>query len=113
MREAANGAEGLDELAEAKPAVMLLDLMMPEMNGFEMLRTMRRERGAGATSRSSIITSKDLSRDELRLAARQCARGLPEGRLWSRRAPRRAAEHGRELRARRPPARRDVRHAAT
>ncbi len=33
--EAANGVEGLARLAENRPALILLDLMMPEMDGFE------------------------------------------------------------------------------
>jgi DNA-binding response OmpR family regulator len=64
VREAANGAEGLAQLAKAKPAVMLLDLMMPEMDGFEVLRAVCQDaawRGIPVV----IITSKDLSREEL------------------------------------------------
>jgi signal transduction histidine kinase/DNA-binding response OmpR family regulator len=64
VRQAANGTEGLAQLVLAKPTVVLLDLLMPEMNGFEMLRTMR----ASETWRDVpviVITSKDLSRDEL------------------------------------------------
>jgi CheY-like chemotaxis protein len=64
VREATNGAEGLADLAAAKPAVILLDLMMPGMNGFEMLRTMR-ENEAWHDVPVVIITSKDLGRDEL------------------------------------------------
>jgi DNA-binding response OmpR family regulator len=64
VREAGNGADGLTELAAAKPAVVLLDLMMPEMNGFEMLRAMR-ENEAWHDVPVVIVTSKDLSRDEL------------------------------------------------
>jgi signal transduction histidine kinase/CheY-like chemotaxis protein/HAMP domain-containing protein len=64
VREAGNGADGLAQLAAAKPAVVLLDLMMPEMNGFEMLRTMR-ENETWHDVPVVIITSKDLGRDEL------------------------------------------------
>jgi CheY-like chemotaxis protein len=64
VREAANGAEGLAQLAKAKPAVMLLDLMMPEMDGFEVLRAVRQD-GAWRDIPVVIITSKDLSGDEL------------------------------------------------
>ena len=39
---AANGEEGLQKLAEAKPDLILLDLMMPKMDGFEFLRNMKR-----------------------------------------------------------------------
>jgi len=64
VREAANGAEGLDQLTKAKPAVMLLDLMMPEMDGFEVMREMRLN-PVWRDIHVVIVTSKDLSRDEL------------------------------------------------
>ena len=40
--EAANGAQGLARLQEAKPALIITDYMMPELNGYEMIRTIRR-----------------------------------------------------------------------
>ena len=40
--EAANGAQGLDRLEEVKPALIITDYMMPELNGFEMVRIIRR-----------------------------------------------------------------------
>jgi CheY-like chemotaxis protein len=64
VREAANGAECLELLATAVPAVMLLDLMMPEVDGFEVLRTIR-QTPAWRDIPVVIVTSKDLSRDEL------------------------------------------------
>ena len=64
VREAANGAEGLEQLARAVPAVMLLDLMMPEVDGFEVLRAVR-QTAAWCDIPVVIVTSKDLSRDEL------------------------------------------------
>ncbi len=64
VREAANGTEGLEQLARAVPAVMLLDLMMPEVDGFEVLRAVR-QTAAWRDIPVVIVTSKDLSRDEL------------------------------------------------
>jgi signal transduction histidine kinase/DNA-binding response OmpR family regulator len=64
VREAADGAEGLEQLAKAVPAVMLLDLMMPEVDGFEVLREVR-QTPAWRDVPVVIVTSKDLSRDEL------------------------------------------------
>ena len=41
--EASNGREALEKLATARPAVILLDLMMPEMDGFQFVERLRRE----------------------------------------------------------------------
>ena len=38
---AANGKEGLDEVLEQKPNIILLDLMMPVMSGNQMLKRLR------------------------------------------------------------------------
>ncbi|ALP42689.1 response regulator [Aeromonas schubertii] len=40
---AANGEQGLQQLALARFDLILLDVMMPHMNGFEMLTALRRE----------------------------------------------------------------------
>ncbi len=42
--EAANGAQGLVKLEQEKPALIITDYMMPELNGCEMVRTIRRNR---------------------------------------------------------------------
>jgi signal transduction histidine kinase/CheY-like chemotaxis protein len=39
--EATDGLEGLERLNEVEPAIILLDLMMPRMNGFEFLEALR------------------------------------------------------------------------
>ncbi|MCY1013881.1 response regulator [Nannocystis pusilla] len=45
VREAANGREAIGALRSAVPDVVLLDLMMPEVDGFEVIQTMRAEPG--------------------------------------------------------------------
>ncbi len=42
---ASNGEEGLDVMAEWKPDLILLDIMMPKMDGVEMCRILRSHRG--------------------------------------------------------------------
>ena len=39
--EASNGLEALDQLREHLPDLVVLDVMMPEMDGFETLRAIR------------------------------------------------------------------------
>ena len=41
VRTAANGAEAMDRIAERKPDLILLDLLMPVMDGFEVLSRVR------------------------------------------------------------------------
>ena len=44
VTEASDGLDALARLNEARPDVIMLDLMMPEMDGFEFLEEMRRKR---------------------------------------------------------------------
>ncbi len=41
--EAANGALGLLKLKEEKPALIITDYMMPELNGYEMVCAIRKD----------------------------------------------------------------------
>ena len=48
VREAAGADEGLAAIEEAKPDLVLLDVMMPHVDGWEMLRQIQDRYGAGA-----------------------------------------------------------------
>jgi excisionase family DNA binding protein len=48
VREAGSAAEGLASLEEAAPDLLLLDVMMPEVDGWEMLRRVQERFGLGA-----------------------------------------------------------------
>ena len=48
MREAGSAEEGLSAIEEAKPDLVLLDVMMPQTDGWEMLRKIQEQYGAGA-----------------------------------------------------------------
>ena len=48
VREAGSAAEGLEAIEEAKPDLVLLDVMMPHVDGWEMLRRIQDTYGAGA-----------------------------------------------------------------
>jgi CheY-like chemotaxis protein len=68
--EAANGREALDRLAEGLPDLILLDLLMPEMDGFEFLDEVRR-RPAWRNVPVIVLTAKDLTEgDRRRLSGR-------------------------------------------
>ena len=60
VREAANGREALSFLREEKPDVILLDLMMPEMDGFEVVAALQKDAGWRDIP-VIVITSLDLN----------------------------------------------------
>jgi CheY-like chemotaxis protein len=61
--EAANGREGLQVLATTQPDIIFLDLIMPEMDGFEFIEAIR-EVPAYQRIPTIVLTSKDLTEDE-------------------------------------------------
>jgi len=48
VREAGSAEEGLGVLEEVSPDLILLDVMMPEVDGWEMLRRVQERHGVGA-----------------------------------------------------------------
>ena len=67
VTEASDGRDALTRLNEAKPDVVILDLMMPEMDGFEFLEEMRRN-AEWRDIPVVVVTAKDLTdADRLRL----------------------------------------------
>ncbi len=66
VAEAANGREALKQLTRLKPALILLDLMMPQMDGFEFIAELRKSE-AWRTIPVVVLTSKDLSPEERRV----------------------------------------------
>ena len=63
VHEAANGEIALSKLADVRPGIVLLDLMMPVMDGFEFLAVMRQDDNM-ADIPVVIITAKDLTEEE-------------------------------------------------
>jgi PAS domain S-box-containing protein len=60
VTEADNGRVGLERLTGTPPALVLLDLMMPEMDGFEFLDELR-SRNSTDSPPVVVITAKDLT----------------------------------------------------
>ena len=69
---AANGEEALQLVQQHKPQVLVLDLFMPESDGFEVLRTLER---AGNRVASVVLTGSDSQNDYVQVV-RLGARGL-------------------------------------
>jgi hypothetical protein len=63
VREAENGRVGLERIAEHLPGLVLLDLMMPEMDGFEFIEHLRRREDAQDLP-VVVLTAKDLTEQD-------------------------------------------------
>jgi CheY-like chemotaxis protein len=64
VREASDGSRALTLLDNHKPTLMVLDIMMPNLDGFEVLKTVRTRQDL-ADLPVIVATSKDLTRAEL------------------------------------------------
>lgn len=62
VREAANGVLALRAIGEKRPDLVLLDVMMPEMNGFDMLKVLRKSDDALPVI---FLTACDADADEI------------------------------------------------
>jgi signal transduction histidine kinase/CheY-like chemotaxis protein len=69
VQEATTGTDGLAHLFNKPPDVLLLDLKMPEMNGFELLERMSAEASLGSIP-AIVLTSAILSPGERRRLGR-------------------------------------------
>src|SRR6266487_1809483 len=61
---ASNGEEALDRAAELRPDLVLLDVMMPKLDGFEVAQRLRRDPRTSSTS-IIMLTAKALSSDKV------------------------------------------------
>ena len=77
---AENGRTGLAAVATERPCLILLDLMMPEMDGFTFLRTLRAK--PGWTSIPVIVlTARDVDASDRRRLAGQADWVLRKGQV--------------------------------
>lgn len=70
---AANGEEGLKQALALHPDVILLDVMMPKMNGWQTLEALRAD-AWGKTARVVMLTSMDDAND----VAKALSKGVHE-----------------------------------
>jgi CheY-like chemotaxis protein len=76
--EAEHGRAALERLAVATPGIILLDLMMPEMDGFEFLQALR-QREAWRGIPVIVLTAKDLTAEDRRRLNGLVARIVQKG----------------------------------
>jgi CheY-like chemotaxis protein len=82
VAEAPNGRAGLDRLSAVKPGVVLLDLMMPEMDGFQFLDEMRANPEWNGVP-VIVITAKDLTDEDRHRLNGHVSRVLQKGQYRS------------------------------
>ncbi|MGC1525981.1 MAG: response regulator [Phormidesmis sp.] len=76
--EAENGLQALDLLEKEQPSVALLDLMMPEMDGFELIRNLR-QHPQWQSLPVIVLTAKDLTPSEREWLSGQTQRIYQKG----------------------------------
>jgi len=79
--EAENGRVGIERLAESRPELILLDLMMPEMDGFEFLRELRKQ-DAFVDIPVIVVTAKELTADDVRILRGQTERIITKDQAY-------------------------------
>jgi excisionase family DNA binding protein len=74
VREASSAEEGLKALEDEPPDLILLDVMMPEVDGWEMLRRVQERHGVGAIP--VIMFSGKVDEQSLKTATSRGAQGF-------------------------------------
>jgi len=74
VREASNATEGLAALEDEPPDLILLDVMMPQVDGWEMLRRVQERHGVGTIP--VIMFSGKVDDDALKRATSRGAQGF-------------------------------------
>ncbi len=80
VREAKNGAQALDEVAAEEPALILLDLMMPDLDGFGFLEKLR-STDKHAHLPVIVLTAKELTANDLERLHQGLAKSFQKGTL--------------------------------
>ncbi|MEU9456702.1 response regulator transcription factor [Streptomyces sp. NPDC048277] len=71
VASAATGSEALESVARVRPDLVVLDVMLPDMDGFAVIRQLREQsgRGAGASAHAQLpvlfLTAKDGVEDKI------------------------------------------------
>jgi len=77
---AENGAVALEEVARETPCLILLDLMMPEMDGFTFLRELR-ARAEWCAIPVVVLTAKDITAEDRRHLDGRADRVIQKGSM--------------------------------
>jgi DNA-binding response OmpR family regulator len=80
VMEAADGRQGIERLDAAEPCAILLDLMMPELDGFGFLHELRKRENRRHIP-VVILTAKDLSQADRTRLEGQASRIIQKGSM--------------------------------
>src|SRR5688500_5096768 len=62
---AATGREALAAVESRRPDLMVLDVMLPDLDGFEVARRLRLAEGAGSRVPIIFLTARDTTQDKI------------------------------------------------
>ncbi len=79
-RSASNGAEALSEIERGRPDAIFLDLMMPVMDGFEVIDRLQADPELRKIS-VVVVTAKDLTGEEQKFLQERVSGVVEKGRL--------------------------------
>ncbi len=65
VERAATGREALDAVVREAPQIMILDVMLPDLDGFEVARRLRRDEGAATRIPIIFLTARDTTQDKV------------------------------------------------
>src|SRR5205823_12676478 len=66
VERASTGRAALDAIDRRKPDLIVLDVMLPDLDGFELARRLRQCEGAGTRVPVCLLTAKDATADNIR-----------------------------------------------
>ena len=78
LHEATNGREGLEVILRERPDIVLLDLMMPDLDGFGLLQVMKEDKALQDIP-VIVVSAKELSPNERKRLAGQVQALLQKG----------------------------------
>ena len=65
VERAASGRAALDAIDRRRPDLVVLDVMLPDLDGFEVARRLRRSEGAGTHVPVIFLTARDSTQDKV------------------------------------------------
>src|SRR3954463_11413172 len=65
VERASSGRGALDAIEKRRPDLIVLDVMLPDLNGFDVARRLRQNEGAGTRIPIIFLTARDTTHDKI------------------------------------------------